>query len=293
MRTKKPLLDLAKIAGYRWQANGQSIFSGTVLDRLESLEGLHKQWAAAVKAEEWRLPIFISAQQLDKADYLRSFPHLATFPAALAADDENFRRFTEGPVVDYQGRLELTRTAPIRDVLTPAACYHFYSNLEGSKLTKEKRLTTSAHCFRREHEFKPLDRQWDFTMREIVSLGTADEVDSFAAGMKRRITQWCEQAKLRVEWKAATDPFFNPARNPKALMQKLAPIKTELVFDGKLAIGSIHLHGDYFGECYDIRRGSSPVYSACVAFGLERWLYALLTQFGLRRTDWPLPLKGI
>ena len=292
MRTKKPLLDLAKLLGYRWQANGQSIMSGPILDRLESLEGLYKQWAAAVKAEEWRLPIFISAQQLDKVDYLRSFPHLATFPMALNAEDENLRLFAEGPVVDYQGRLELTRTAPIRDVLTPAACYHFYSNLERSKLTKEKRLTTSAHCFRREHAFKPLERQWAFTMREIVSLGTVDEVDAFAAGMKKRITQWCEQANLRVEWKAATDPFFNPARNPKALMQKLAPIKTELVFEGKLAIGSINLHGDYFGECYDIRRGSSPVHSACVAFGLERWLYALLTQFGLRRTDWPLPLKG-
>ena len=65
------------------------------------------------------------------------------------------------------------------------------------------------------------------------------------------------------------------------------PVKTEMVFSGELAIGSINSHRSFFGETFGISRGDSPAFSGCVAFGLERWLYALLARFGPDPQRWP------
>src|SRR5207247_2179199 len=92
---------------------------------------------------------------------------------------------------------------------------------------------------------------------------------------------------LPIAWQNATDPFFDPSRNPKFLAQKLDPVKTEMVFGGELAIGSINFHRNFFGETFGIRREGEPAFSGCVAFGLERWLFALLRRFGPDESAWP------
>ena len=71
-------------------------------------------------------------------------------------------------------------------------------------------------------------------------------------------------------------------------MQQVAPTKHELTFDGRLAIASANLHHDAFGKAYDIERsGGQPAHSACVAFGLERWLATFAAQFGKDLSTWP------
>jgi hypothetical protein len=70
-------------------------------------------------------------------------------------------------------------------------------------------------------------------------------------------------------------------------MQKVNPTKKELVFGGDLAIGSVNLHQDHFGATYEISRGGQDAFSGCVAFGLERWLYAVTHTFGPDPDGWP------
>ena len=124
-------------------------------------------------------------------------------------------------------------------------------------------------------------------MREIVCLGTADEVKQFLREYQDRIERFLRRIGLPVEWKNATDPFFNPARNPKYVLQKLDPVKTEMVYQTGLAIGSINFHRNYFGEAFQISRESKEAFSGCVAFGVERWIYAILNHFGVDERDWP------
>jgi len=95
---------------------------------------------------------------------------------------------------------------------------------------------------------------------------------------------------MPVEFQNATDPFFNPSKNPKYLMQKLDPVKTEMIFDGKLAIGSLNFHRNYFGEAFQISRDGKEAFSGCVAFGLERWIYALVHTFGTDLDKIKLPV---
>lgn len=129
-------------------------------------------------------------------------------------------------------------------------------------------------------------------MREIVCMGTAAETAAFVAEATAEIDGLTVALGLPVGWVQASDPFFRPSRNPQYLMQQIDPTKFELQFDHRLAIVSTNLHHDHFGQAFAIRRrtsGDAPneaVRTACVAFGLERWLAAFIAHFGAEG-PWP------
>jgi seryl-tRNA synthetase len=277
----------------RWHSNGQSSFHGDLFRLFLALDRTFVSIARKFSATEHRFPIFISAAELQRIDYLSSFPHLATFPIALENEPGNLSHFVETNPLAPNGAVKLTRTAEVKDLLTPAACYHFYVHHQGSVLEAPLFLTTCASCFRREAHYAPLERQWSFAMREIVCIGSSEEVQDFLSKCQAEVGALLTELGLKIEWMNATDPFFNPSKNPKFLMQKLAPNKTEMIFDGRLAIGSVNFHRNYFGEAFKISRGEQEAYSGCVAFGLERWMSAILHQFGSSRHEWPTPLKAL
>ena len=270
-----------------WYENGQSVLGGPLLELSRRLDSLFVRWSEECGAEEVRYPTFIPAEALHKLDYFHSFPHLATFPVTLDSDESNLKAFADGKPMTKSGAVRLTETAPVKDVLTPAACFHVYVGLRGQALSKPRFLTTVATCFRREVEYLPLQRQWSFHMREIVCVGAEDEVRGFLERYRERVGGFIDKTKLPVQWEVATDPFFSPARNPKYLMQKIQPVKTEMVFEERLAIGSINFHRNFFGEAFDITRNGAHAFSGCVAFGLERWLYAFLKVYGPDPRNWP------
>jgi seryl-tRNA synthetase len=280
--------DLAGLPGYRWFENGQSALSGDLLKLYHELDRRFLRWAAAWSASEYAFPPFIAAAELQKAGYLGSFPHLATFPMTLEPEEKNLQAFSSGDPVNARGEIQWSAPSPIRDVLTPAACYHFYTLFQNRSFDRAVYVTTRAACFRREMQYRPLQRQWSFAMREVVCLGTADEVKEFLESWQRTLDRFFRAVRLPVRWQDATDPFFNPARNSKYLSQKLEPVKTEMVFNESLAIGSMNFHRNFFGEAFQIERDGKEIFSGCVAFGLERWIFAFLSQFGWKAADWPV-----
>ena len=92
---------------------------------------------------------------------------------------------------------------------------------------------------------------------------------------------------------AASDPFFAPTARGRAALQRIKGLKHELVFhftDGRpLAIASFNDHELFFGEAFGITLpDGTPAWSGCVAFGLERWLLAVLATHGVDPFDWPV-----
>ena len=71
------------------------------------------------------------------------------------------------------------------------------------------------------------------------------------------------------------------------MLQKLHPVKREWVFDSHLAIGSSNFHFDTFGAAFGISREGSVACSGCIAFGIERWIYAILQRYGADPAGWP------
>ena len=102
-----------------------------------------------------------------------------------------------------EGAVNLPKLADTEHVLTPAACYHVYIELEGQSLDAPRYITTRATCFRNEDEYTPLERQWNFSMREIVCLGTAAEVEDFLVRSTRVINHFAADIGLPVEHIAA------------------------------------------------------------------------------------------
>ena len=279
-------------AGIGRRSRGQTVLHGELLELDRRLDAVFTGWAQSWNAREYRFPACIEARHLDRLDYFRSFPHLATFPVTLDGDKDNIERFVSSDPCTREGRVKLGSLDAVEHVLTPAACYHVYVELEGVMLDAPCYVTTRATCFRNEAEYTPLERQWNFSMREIVCLGTAAEVEDFLVRTTRVLNHFCASLGLPVEWVDATDPFFSPASNAKYLFQKLEPVKRELVIDGELAIASTNFHHNHFGETFDILRGDAHAFSGCVAFGMERWLAAFMRAYGEERCDWPA-LDGV
>ncbi len=72
-------------------------------------------------------------------------------------------------------------------------------------------------------------------------------------------------------------------------------LKDELTVDlgdgPPLAIASFNDHEAFFGDAFAIRTPSGAAASGCVAFGLERWLLAVLATHGPDARNWP-PARG-
>jgi len=284
--------NLEQVEGLAWLDNGQAVLFGTLLSFAQALDRMFVRVASRWDAQAYHFPAFIPAAELARVDYFRSFPHLATFPAFLKPDSANLDSFCHDPVRD-DGVVQLTAVAPVTEVLTPAACYHLYVHHQQASFETPRYFTTVNTCFRREANYRPLERLSSFTMREIVCFGTPTEVHAFLADAASIVDAITSHFALSATWTTANDPFFRAPTNPKFLMQKIDPTKQELVFEGRLALGSANFHHDHFGRAFGITRatptGAKPVHSGCMAFGIERWLAALAHTFGSAPARWPDP----
>jgi hypothetical protein len=279
--------------GLTWHPSGQVTLRGPLLDLLHDCDraflALAAQWGAVEEAH----PAFLSAATLDRVDYLGSFPQLANFPVALADTEANLDRFRAGPVLDADGAVRLTGLAPVRDLLTPAACYHLYPQHQDERLDAPLHLTTRNTCFRRETDYQPLRRQRVFEMREIVCLGVRDDVVSFLERGRELVDDLFRELDVTIDWQVATDPFFRPAESHQHLFQRLHTTKREAVYGGDLAVASVNMHEDHFGAAFGITADEAPASSGCVAFGLDRWLFALTDRHGTDPSRWPSCLAAV
>jgi seryl-tRNA synthetase len=280
-------LDALARVGLSWQPSGQVALRGPLLRLAEDCDRAFARLAGIWGAEQERYPASLPARSLQRVDYLRSFPHQATFATTLSREEANLGDFLAGPVLDEAGNVALTELAAVCDVLNPAACYHLYNGHQGQSLDGPMYLTTVNTCFRQETHYVPLRRLHSFTMREIVCMGTGEEVAAFVWGAKAALNLFVELVDLPLEWLAATDPFFQARSNPRYLLQVVQPVKYEATYGGDLAIASANTHHDHFGVGFDLTRDGKPAHSGCLAFGVERWLFAITHRHGTDPAHWP------
>lgn len=282
--------------GAHMVGNGQVILEGLPLalfryfDRV--FEGLGAHWSA----RPLLTPTLIPATVLAKCDYFRSFPHNVTFAAHLLEDAgqiEEFRR-------RHQRREELDEAA-LSDMerpeacLSPATCYHCYHLHQGQVIPDSGLVYgVCGKCFRYESSnMRDLRRLWDFTMREIVFLGSHEYVLGERERGIERVARFLEEHELAGEIRTASDPFFiAPDANAKTYFQLSAETKYEISLPigeaERLAVGSLNHHTEFFGRAFDVTLQSGGLmHSVCIAFGLERWVYAFIAQHGDALRFWP------
>jgi seryl-tRNA synthetase len=211
---------------------------------------------------EMQCPALIDRDLLKRADYFESFPHCAT-------------------------RIESMEHSVL---LAPAVCYHCFGRLADRRLDAPAAITCAGKCYRHENGAKGMiGRLWEFTMREFVFVATPEAVKLERRAWIERVRSFADLVGLEGKIEVATDPFFGNSGRGGKLLQQIKELKYEFrcaMPDGsKLALASFNLHETFFTSRFGIAMaGAAEPHSACVAFGLERWMLAILGQRGIEAT---------
>ena len=280
MSQREELLASLRSRGELWEpAPGLFALRGRALARRRRIEQLVASLCAVATHDEWSVPPAIPLATLAQTDYFASFPHWLTLASHLADDAATLEQIASSadPVSAAAGAASLPTVA-----LPPAVCYHVYSAMARSTLHEARVVTAEACCWRHEGAaLSVLQRGWAFTMREIVCVGSEARCAAFrerGVVLAKRLA-----AALDLDWsiESAEDPFFAPAARGRALLQRVKGLKHEMrlpIGDGETtAAASFNLHEQFFGQAFDIRLPDGQLaHTACVAFGIERWLLASL-----------------
>jgi seryl-tRNA synthetase len=286
---------------------GQVALGGTALALLEHFDGVFAGWARRLGFRAAEFPALIPVATLARAEYFDSFPQYLTFAAPLPEDIDAIGRAVEtlkgrrraaGAAGDAGDAIE--GLAPARQVLSPAVCYHLYPQIADRALSRlPLRVTARGKCFRYETvNMTPLERQWDFWMRELVYVGTPGGVERFRTLLIEQAIELVEALDLDGAIESAHDPFFTRESTGKLVLQRLKHLKYELRLtlagkDRSSAVASFNNHEDFFGRAFAVRRRDGrEAHSGCVAFGLERWVNAFCAQHGVDPARWPARVRA-
>ncbi|MFM8319509.1 MAG: hypothetical protein ACKOC5_01240 [Chloroflexota bacterium] len=298
--TLDPLPELMARGEVSQEAGG--IFAlGPLMTRLVNyFEGLFLDLAKAFDAAPYRFPTLIPARYLERVNYFRAFPHSLTFVSHLREDLEVIDRFSQTAACDDSGlNTPLSSFAQIQALLSPAVCYHLYFTLADKPLPGGKFTATAVgNCFRYEAiNLASLERLWNFTMREVIFVGSKDFILENRELARQHMERVFEQVGLAYRVESANDPFFIGEFRKQAAFQSAFQLKYEIraalpYKNSTLAVGSYNYHQDFFGRSLNITLpDGAPAHTGCVAFGLERIAFAFLAQHGLDPANWPVAVR--
>jgi seryl-tRNA synthetase len=281
--------------------NGQVALSGMALGLFRYFDRVFQTFGDPWSAEPLQTPTLIPATVLARCDYFRSFPHNVTFAAHLFEDAERIEAFrTRHQERDSLDDHALADMETPEACLSPAVCYHVYHLEQDQVIPAEGRTYgICGKCFRYESSnMKDLRRLWDFTMREVVFMGDRDTVLERRERSIELTTRFLDDHELPGEIRTASDPFFiAPDAGAKTYFQLSAETKYEMSLllpnEERLAVGSLNYHTDFFGRAFNVQAAQGGfMHSVCVAFGLERWVYAFLACHGNDPARWPAPVRN-
>ena len=261
---------LASRGEIEWNSEGGVELSGSALALARHLDSTVAGWARELGAVEEVFSDAIALDTLERAGFIEAFPQ---------------------KLVGIGGDSDFARP--------PALCYHHYPHLARRVVDEPGSIVTvTGRCYRNEEDrAHPLERLREFTMREIVAVGSESFVEATRRNLIDRVGRWIVELDLEGFIEVASDPFFTRATRGRQLMQQLQPLKYELRLasaeDRTVAAASFNHHQDHFGKAFSIRQqNGEAAHSGCVAFGWERWVIAFVAQHGLDEENWPPSVRA-
>ena len=286
---------------------GQVALKGPAMNLLRAVDEDCKEriGLGAFNAQEEVYPTLIPAKTLGRCGYFSSFPQSVSMVTHLVEDYDRIEHFRQANANTTDLTVpDVTAFTTPEACLSPAVCYHCYRSLEGQTLKNDANVvTTVGKCFRYEStNITGLDRLWDFTMREVIFVGTEEQVSTRRLKGIDLVMEQLDRWDLECQVETANDPFFSAAYATKTYYQVRGDLKYELrltVEPGtagearSLACGSFNLHENFFGKTMSIiASDGQPAFTGCVAWGLERWVLACVTQHGFDPSRWPADVRA-
>lgn len=298
---RDPMPHLQETGQVHQISEGQYLIQGEFLDLMNALDALVVRLAVQWQAAEQAYPTFVPVDLLKRINYFKDFPHHIMVAAPLQDRQEVLERFASAH--DFsKNRFERLSTDGLLEavglIAAPSVCYPCYYGFRNQQLPGNRLFTAKNRCSRNEPSgFKALARLRNFLMREIMVLGDREFVLQWRQRMLDAMKAFMEELGLGGRIESANDLFFTNDAAYKAVFQHSFKLKYEcqayLPFTKEhLAIASVNLHNDSYGKAFGITLADgSPMQSACIGFGLERWAYALTCQYGWDRSKWPDSLR--
>lgn len=289
---------LAKAGWLHDYGKGQVAYNGPILKLARLIDSKAAElYSQALGAEDGHFPALVDAETLQKCGYIDSHPNAVTFLGNMVEDFDAIEEFrlanscSEGAILPPHEHVHVDGMC-----LNPAACFPCYPTLKGRSMEEGECFSWLGRVFRYEsRNISGLERLYEFNVRELVFVGS----EAFTRESRKTsldcVRQLIEFFDLDAVVQTATDPFFATVSAARKFWQQSQEVKNEILIpfaqgDGTkklMACGSINLHGNFFGDRFEIDAGGEPASTGCVGLGIERWVLACFSQHGLDPDRWP------
>lgn len=234
------------------------------------LDALFKGFLDGMEYRNFNIPAMIDGEVLQKCGYFESFPDQISAVACIK--DESVEEIMNGEKIDE------SHIALHNKYLTPSACLHIYPMFDRKNIEKNEVITTKARVYRCEKSgFEELTRLWDFSVREIVFIGSEEFVKENLEIIKKKAIEIAQKITPDAKLEIAHDHFYKGQKNDiKAKIQAKNEQKFELriPIEGRdVSVASFNFHGYHFSIPFKFDK-SKKIVSGCVGFGIERWIAA-------------------
>jgi seryl-tRNA synthetase len=262
---------------------------------LTGLDRVLTEMAEPLGATALRFPPVYPRADFERTDYIASFPDLSGVVSSFEAGDREHRELLAAREAGEPWDGWLT---PADVVLTNAICHPLYATLEGRLPAGGGIYDILGWGFRHEPSLDPM-RMQSFRMHEFVYVGDPEGAQAYRDEWLDRAFETLTSLGLPVDAVPANDPFFGRAGKMLVSAQLRENLKIELIVPmyGDLhegtAIASANCQRDHLTAAFGIRTADGAVaHGACLAFGMERTVLALLRTHGLDVGDWPLDVRA-
>ncbi|GIJ35898.1 hypothetical protein ACIBQ2_07050 [Micromonospora sediminimaris] len=261
---------------------------------VRALDGLFLRLARGWGADEYLVPHLVAWETIERAGYARTFPQHLTTCAVVASDLPALDRFARARTAADR-RAEL-REAPV--AVAPTVCLHLFAALSGTRLTEPLIATARQSCGRYEAgTTDEVTRLWSFDMREVIYVGDRAGARRFRDRALTDLTEVVRELGLPARIGSANDPFFTDSRADLASYQSTWDLKQEVCgrmagSGAAVAVSSVNLHQQHFGQGFAMTEATgATASSACVGFGMDRWLHWIHGYLGDDPQQWPAILR--
>jgi hypothetical protein len=286
----------------RLTKDGRLQASGIFLRVMESLQGELRRYAADLGAEDYQYSTLLPLDVAQQCGIFDNQPQNVHFVAhvkySMDGVGADLAALTRGEAGDQWG----TRLARPQLILSPAVCYHYWGGgrTRGGGGRSSDVGTATGRCYRFEAPgLLGLERLREFTMWEVFGIGGPEETRARRLHGLDYLKDLLARLDLVGRVATASDPFFADVYARKRMFQVNMRLKHELQLwlphtGMEIAVASVNDHRDFFTRAFGMAGdGEGGLHSWCMAFGLERFALAVLSQHGLEPASWPAGLSAL
>lgn len=272
------------------------VIQGLMLTLMQFFDRYFLAYAQSLNSIEQYYPVRWPVDLFKNIDYFKEFPQnillisgVKKEHSSLAAVADKFKKENDFSSIALDDYFEHAHTALGTSTCDP--CYYVLSNNDN---LDNNVYTAINKCFRNETTSgDSLERLKEFSMREVITVGDLDFVLETRDRFVNFAIEFVKMINIDVKIETANDPFFTNDSILKSLYQQSVNSKYEILakvnyLNKYLSVGSINWHGNYFGKIFNVKlKNGGYMFSSCLAFGLERLVFAFLSQYGINKTQWP------